>query len=59
MMETMDGVTVIKEYKELIYDYRTKHPMFYNLHGERIYVTFIVLMVVFAALIALVMELVK
>jgi len=55
----MDGVTVIKEYKELIYDYKTKNPMFYNLHGERIYITFVILMVVFAALIALVMELVK
>ena len=59
MMETTDGVTVIKEYKELIYDYKTKNPMFYNLHGERIYITFVILMVVFAALIALVMELVK
>ena len=59
MMETMDGVTVIKEYKELIYDYRTKHPMFYNLHGERIYVTFIVLMFVLAAFVALILELVK
>jgi len=55
----MDGVTVIKEYKELIYDYRTKHPMFYNLHGERIYVTFIVLMFVLAAFVALILELVK